>query len=134
VTQCVAERRSNLTNTQMGVRRLWQESSHNREVARNHVSPGPVPLLFSIAKSGCDTPLNVGNPTVSPWMIEYVVCAQRKGECLTQLITGLRWWITALLFFASLINFLNRLIVAILGPVIMVQFGLTNEQFATLTT
>ena len=53
---------------------------------------------------------------------------------MSRRVRGLRWWITALLFLASLINFLNRLIIAILGPVITVQLGLTNAQFATLTT
>lgn len=47
---------------------------------------------------------------------------------------GFRWWIAALLFFASLLNFLNRLIIAVLGPVITVHLGLSNTQFATLTT
>lgn len=49
-------------------------------------------------------------------------------------IAGLRWWIAGLIFLATLINFLNRLTIAVLGPVITVQLGLTNGQFATLTT
>ncbi len=49
-------------------------------------------------------------------------------------VSGLRWWIAGLIFLATLINFLNRLIVAVLGPVITAQLGLTNSQFASLTT
>jgi ACS family hexuronate transporter-like MFS transporter len=49
-------------------------------------------------------------------------------------IRGLRWWIAALIFLATLINFINRLTISALGPVIRVQLHLTNEQFATITT
>jgi ACS family hexuronate transporter-like MFS transporter len=49
-------------------------------------------------------------------------------------ISGLRWWIAALIFFATLINFVDRLTISILAPVITTQFGLTNLQFARLTT
>ena len=48
--------------------------------------------------------------------------------------TGLRWWVAILLFFATLINFLNRLTVAVLSPVIMAQLHLSSRQFASLTT
>ena len=47
---------------------------------------------------------------------------------------GLRWWIAGLIFLATLINFLDRLTVSILGPVITQQLGLTNLQFASITT
>lgn len=49
-------------------------------------------------------------------------------------VRGLRWWIAALVFFATLINFIDRLTISILGPVITTQLGLTNLQFAKLTT
>ncbi len=48
-------------------------------------------------------------------------------------VPGLRWWIAGLIFLATLINFLNRLTVAELGPVITAQFRLSNAQFASLT-
>jgi ACS family hexuronate transporter-like MFS transporter len=48
-------------------------------------------------------------------------------------IAGLRWWIIALIFGAALINFLNRLTVAVLGPVMTVQLHISNMQFASLT-
>ena len=49
-------------------------------------------------------------------------------------IPGLRWWIAGLIFLATFINFLNRLIVAVLAPVITVQLRLSNSEFAGLTT
>jgi ACS family hexuronate transporter-like MFS transporter len=53
---------------------------------------------------------------------------------VTKPIAGLRWWIAGLIFLATLINFVNRLTIAELGPVITAQFKLTNSQFASLTT
>ena len=47
---------------------------------------------------------------------------------------GLRWWIAGLIFLATLINFIDRLTISILGPVITKQLGLTNLQFASITT
>jgi ACS family hexuronate transporter-like MFS transporter len=46
---------------------------------------------------------------------------------------GLRWWIAGLIFLATLINFLNRLTVSVLAPVITEQFHLTATQFASIT-
>ena len=48
-------------------------------------------------------------------------------------VHGLRWWIAALIFFATLINFIDRLTISILAPVITTQLRLTNLQFARLT-
>jgi ACS family hexuronate transporter-like MFS transporter len=47
---------------------------------------------------------------------------------------GLRWWIVGLVFLATLINFLDRLTVSILAPVIISQLGLTNLSFAGINT
>lgn len=49
-------------------------------------------------------------------------------------VRGLRWWIAGLVFLATLINFIDRLTISILGPVITTQLGLTNLQFASITT
>ncbi|HJZ80408.1 MAG TPA: MFS transporter [Pyrinomonadaceae bacterium] len=49
-------------------------------------------------------------------------------------IPGLRWWIAGLIFLATLINFIDRLTISILGPVITTQLRLSNLQFAKLTT
>lgn len=49
-------------------------------------------------------------------------------------LRGVRWWVIALVFAAVLINFLNRLTVAVLGTVISAQFRLSSAEFASLTT
>src|SRR6266478_6796931 len=49
-------------------------------------------------------------------------------------VRGLRWWIAGLIFLATLINFVDRLTISILGPVITTQLGLSNLQFASITT
>jgi MFS transporter, ACS family, aldohexuronate transporter len=49
-------------------------------------------------------------------------------------VRGLRWWIAGLIFLATLINFIDRLTISILGPVITTQLGLSNLQFASITT
>jgi ACS family hexuronate transporter-like MFS transporter len=48
-------------------------------------------------------------------------------------VRGLRWWIIGLVFLATLINFIDRLTIAVLGPVITTDLGLTNTEFASLT-
>ena len=40
----------------------------------------------------------------------------------------------SLVFLATLINFIDRLTISVLAPVITVQFGLTNLQFASIST
>src|SRR6266852_9830441 len=49
-------------------------------------------------------------------------------------LRGLRWWIIGLVFLATLINFIDRLTISVLAPVITKQLGLTNLQFASITT
>jgi ACS family hexuronate transporter-like MFS transporter len=53
---------------------------------------------------------------------------------VTRAWPGLRWWIVGLVFLATLINFLDRLTVSILAPVIITQLGLTNLAFAGINT
>src|SRR3989475_6429684 len=63
--------------------------------------------------------------------------AQRVKEiapAVTFKIRGLRWWIVGLIFLATLINFIDRLTISVLAPVITQQLGLTNLQFASITT
>jgi ACS family hexuronate transporter-like MFS transporter len=52
----------------------------------------------------------------------------------TRLVRGLRWWMIGLVFLATLINFLDRLTISVLAPVITRQLGLTNLQFASIST
>ncbi|SPE29158.1 Major facilitator superfamily MFS_1 [Candidatus Sulfopaludibacter sp. SbA6] len=49
-------------------------------------------------------------------------------------MVGLRWWIAGLIFLATLINFVNRLTVSVLAPVITEQLRLSNTEFASITT
>ena len=49
-------------------------------------------------------------------------------------IRGLRWWMIGLVFLATLINFLDRLTISVLAPVIITQLGLTNLQYAGIST
>jgi ACS family hexuronate transporter-like MFS transporter len=49
-------------------------------------------------------------------------------------IRGLRWWIVGLIFFATLINYIDRLTVSVLAPVITRDLGLTNTQFGGILT
>jgi MFS transporter, ACS family, hexuronate transporter len=48
-------------------------------------------------------------------------------------VSGLRWWIAGLIFLATLINFVNRLTISVLAPVITEQLKLTNLEFASIT-
>jgi ACS family hexuronate transporter-like MFS transporter len=48
-------------------------------------------------------------------------------------VRGLRWWIVGLVFLVTFINFIDRLTVAVLAPVITADLGLTNQQFGSLT-
>ena len=48
-------------------------------------------------------------------------------------VRGLRWWIIGLVFLATFINFIDRLTIAVLGPVITTDLGLTNTEFGSLT-
>src|SRR2546421_9780360 len=44
-------------------------------------------------------------------------------------LRGLRWWIVGLIFLATLINYIDRLTISVLSPVITRDLGLTNTEF-----
>src|SRR5437773_6296285 len=44
-------------------------------------------------------------------------------------LRGLRWWIIGLIFLATLINYVDRLTISVLAPVITRNLGLTNTEF-----
>jgi ACS family hexuronate transporter-like MFS transporter len=44
-------------------------------------------------------------------------------------LPGLRWWIVGLVFLATLINYVDRLTLSVLGPVITRDLGLSNTEF-----
>jgi ACS family hexuronate transporter-like MFS transporter len=49
-------------------------------------------------------------------------------------LRGLRWWIVGLIFLATLINYIDRLTISVLAPVITHDLGLTNTQFGGILT
>src|SRR4030095_16563224 len=49
-------------------------------------------------------------------------------------IYGLRWWIIGLVFLATLINYIDRLTISVLAPVITRDLGLTNTEFGGIVT
>ena len=49
-------------------------------------------------------------------------------------LRGLRWWIAGLVFLATLINYIDRLTISVLAPVITTDLRLTNLQYASLGT
>jgi ACS family hexuronate transporter-like MFS transporter len=49
-------------------------------------------------------------------------------------LRGLRWWIVGLIFLATLINYIDRLTISVLAPVITRDLGLTNTEFGGILT
>src|SRR5436309_10265096 len=49
-------------------------------------------------------------------------------------LRGLRWWIISLIFLATLINYIDRLTISVLAPVITHDLGLTNTEFGGIIT
>lgn len=49
-------------------------------------------------------------------------------------LAGLRWWIIGLVFLATLINYIDRLTVSVLAPIITADLHLNNLQYASLGT
>lgn len=49
-------------------------------------------------------------------------------------VRGLRWWIVSLIFLATLINYIDRLTVSVLAPVITRDLGLSNTEFGGIVT
>jgi ACS family hexuronate transporter-like MFS transporter len=49
-------------------------------------------------------------------------------------LRGLRWWIVGLIFLATLVNYIDRLTISVLAPVITRDLGLTNTEFGGILT
>lgn len=49
-------------------------------------------------------------------------------------LPGLRWYIIGVVFLATLINFIDRLTVSVLAPIIVKDLRLSNQQFAQIAT
>ena len=66
-------------------------------------------------------------------MVETRVRA-RVGEAGAFKVRGLRWWIVSLIFLATLINYIDRLTISVLAPVITRELGLSNTEFGGVVT
>jgi MFS transporter, ACS family, hexuronate transporter len=56
--------------------------------------------------------------------------AERRGALAPAFtLPGLRWWIIGLVFLATLINYIDRLTISVLAPVITRDLGLSNTEF-----
>lgn len=49
-------------------------------------------------------------------------------------IPGLRWWIIGLVFLATLINYIDRLTISVLAPLITEDLHLTNTEFGSIAS
>lgn len=49
-------------------------------------------------------------------------------------LRGLRWWIVSLIFLATLINYIDRLTISVLAPVITRDLNLSNTEFGGIVT
>lgn len=49
-------------------------------------------------------------------------------------LKGLRWWIVSLIFLATLINYIDRLTISVLAPVITRDLNLSNTEFGRIVT
>lgn len=62
------------------------------------------------------------------------VSAQIASEKGGFKINGLRWLIIGLVFFATLINYIDRLTISVLAPAIVADLNLTNTEFGGIAT
>jgi len=60
--------------------------------------------------------------------------AAGESGAVTFKLNGLRWYIVGLVFLATLINYIDRLTVSVLAPVITRELNLSNTEFARVAT
>ena len=56
--------------------------------------------------------------------------AQRRRRT----IPGLRWWIIGMVFMLTVINYVDRMTLAVLAPTIREEFGMTNASYSQVVT
>ena len=49
-------------------------------------------------------------------------------------MTSVRWWMLALLFFATTINYLDRIVLSVLSPVILGEMKISKQQYGDITS
>src|SRR5262249_42867382 len=81
---------------------------------------------------------NTGSPFHSGRNDEYeTICRRGRWKSIAArrvTITGLRWWISGLLFLATLISYIDRLTLSVLAPLISKDLGLSNLEYASIGT
>lgn len=58
--------------------------------------------------------------------------AEHKTGISRRPIKNLRWWIGGLLFASTVINYIDRQTLSVLGPYLKIQYHWNNEQFALI--
>ncbi|HNG34297.1 MAG TPA: MFS transporter, partial [Blastocatellia bacterium] len=72
--------------------------------------------------------------TESPLKAEELRTAHAASEHAGFKLRHLRWWIIGLVFLATLINYIDRLTISVLAPIITADLKLTNLEYASLGT
>ncbi len=67
-------------------------------------------------------------------MNETTPAMKNEGETPGFKINGLRWVIVGMIFFATLINYIDRLTISVLAPVITKELNLSNTEFGGIAT
>ncbi|MDQ2921282.1 MAG: MFS transporter, partial [Acidobacteriota bacterium] len=57
---------------------------------------------------------------------------QKISGVTRQPISNLRWWIGGLLFASTVINYIDRQTLSVLGPYLKIDYHWNNEQFALI--
>lgn len=65
---------------------------------------------------------------------EHAAFAAGERDAVTFKLNGLRWYIVGLVFLATLINYIDRLTVSVLAPIITRELNLSNTEFAGVAT
>lgn len=58
--------------------------------------------------------------------------AENRGSVSARPISNLRWWIGGLLFASTVINYIDRQTLSVLGPYLKNDYGWNNQQFALI--
>src|SRR5258708_21549496 len=61
-----------------------------------------------------------------------MIAAEQTTPIQRRPIKHLRWWIGGLLFASTVINYIDRQTLSVLGPYLKIQYHWNNEQFALI--
>src|SRR4051812_39851508 len=57
-----------------------------------------------------------------------------RSKPYNHVMTSVRWWMLALLFFATTINYLDRIVLSVLSPVILTEMNVSKQQYGDITS